>query len=275
MLKTTIKNKDFFFFDSEDLVIDYLKKGGLYGEPNFKLLDKYVLDKDATVVDCGGHIGTFSFSAASEGRKLIVVEGAERNAQCLQETFKEFNNVDVEHAILLDDVSKCDFSSDYGPFGSAKQNNNGSSTSQTLDNIVERLNPVKVSAIKYDLEGNEISALNGSLKTLNKYKPVLLIEINGFALMEQDKKPYHIFSLLEELGYNYWLPNGSSLLCIDKYSKYPFCISDILCIHKDNMGLYKDLSIIPAMNGSQIYKTYAANYASSNDVCRKYFNYIK
>lgn len=275
MEKTTINNKDFFFFDSDDLVIDHLKQGQLYGEPNFKQLDKYILDKSGTVIDCGAHIGTFSFNAANNGRKMIAIEGAKRNAECLSKTFEGMPNVDVEHAILLNNVSKCDFSSDYGPFGSAKHSDEGESTSETLDNIVERLKPENISAIKFDLEGNEISAITGSLTTLKKHKPALLIEINGFALMEQNKKPFHLFSLLDELGYKYWLPYGLNLMCIDKYSKYPFCISDIICIHEDNIELYENLPILPAMSDRQIYEAYSNNYRNSNDVCKKYFNYIK
>ncbi len=275
MQSVKLNDKDFFFFDSDDLVIEYLKDGGLYGDSNFVLLDKYISDKNATVVDCGGHIGTFSFNAACDGRKMIIVEGAEKNAQCLEKTFEDWPNVDVEHAILLDDVSKCDFSSDYGPFGSAKASDEGKSTSETLDNIVDRLNPKDISAIKYDLEGNEISAIKGSLNTLKKYKPVLLIEINGFALMEQDKKPYHIFSFVEELGYKYFLPQGENLISIDKYSRYPFCISDVVCIHQDNIDLYEDLKIAPTMSDRQLYEAYSVNYRNSNDACKKYFNYIR
>lgn len=275
MESVEINGKNFFFFDSDDLVIDYLKGGGLYGESNFTLLDRYALDKNATVIDCGGHIGTFSFNAALGGREMIIIEGAERNAQCLKKTFDGWSNVDVEHAILLDKVSKCNFSSDYGPFGSAEATEEGESTSETLDNIVDRLKPESISAIKYDLEGNEISAIKGSLETIKKYKPVLLIEINGFALMEQGKKPYHIFSLLEELGYKYFLPKGENLLSIDKYSRYPFCISDVVCIHEDNIESYEDLKILPIMSDRQLYETYSVNYRNSNDVCKKYFNYIK
>lgn len=275
MQSVKLNNKDFFFFDSDDLVIDHLKGGGLYGDSNFLLLDKYISDKNATVVDCGGHIGTFSFNAACDGRKMMIVEGAEKNAECLEKTFEGWSNVDVEHAILLDNVSKCDFSSDYGPFGSAKASEEGESTSETLDNIVDRLKPEKISAIKYDLEGNEISAMKGSLNTLKKHKPVLLIEINGFALMEQGKKPYHIFSFLDDLGYKYFLPKGDSLLSIDKYSRYPFCISDVVCIHKDNIDSYNNLLILPEMSERQLYEAYAVNYRNSNDVCRKYFNYIR
>lgn len=269
-----INDKDFFFFDSDDLVVGNLKNGVLYGEPNFKLLDKYILDKSGTTIDCGGHIGTFSFNAACSGRKMIIVEGAEKNVQCLEKTFEGWSNVNVEHAILLDKVSNCDFSSDYGPFGSVKSNEDGKSTSETLDNIVNNLKPESISAIKYDLEGGEISAIKGSLDTLKEYKPPLLIEINGHALMEQGKKPYHIFALLDELGYEYWLPYGLNLMRIDKYSKYPFCISDVLCIHKDNIELYENLPILPAMSDRQIYEAYSSNYRNSNDACKKYFNYI-
>lgn len=52
--------------------------------------------------------------------------------------------------------------------------------------------------VKIDVEGFEVSALNGMMKTIKKHKPYLSIEI-------RNRNKGMIFSLLSELGYNHIL----------------------------------------------------------------------
>jgi methyltransferase, FkbM family len=56
--------------------------------------------------------------------------------------------------------------------------------------------PESVSMVKIDVEGFELFALNGMLKTLEKYKPYLSIEIRNWHKDE-------VISLLSDLGYSY------------------------------------------------------------------------
>lgn len=276
MKKQNINGQDLYYEESDDPVVNILENNKtLFGESNFNILDKYNLDKEGFVVDCGAHIGTFCFTAAQHGRKILAIEGADKNAQCLKETFKDFDNVIVKHKILLDSIKKCEFTEGGGPFGWAEENSEGDRESDTLDNIIKKQKIEKVSAIKYDIEGNEIKAIDGSLKVLEKHKPVLIIEVNGHCLRLQGLKPFDVFDKLDKIGYKYWLPlNDGKFLSIDKNFKYPFCVSDIICIHKDKIDNYNDLEIIPPLKQDQIYDIFWENYNRANEDCKMYFDSI-
>lgn len=57
-------------------------------------------------------------------------------------------------------------------------NGNNSVTSVTVDKISEESNE-KISAIKIDMEGMEKEVLDGAKKTIEKYKPTLIVEVNN------------------------------------------------------------------------------------------------
>jgi FkbM family methyltransferase len=276
MKNKKIDNNLIYYYESDDPVVKILEdRGVLFGESNFKTLDEYTFDKNGLIVDCGAHIGTFCFSAGHNGRKILAIEGAAKNAECLEKTFCDLKNVSVKHSILLDEIKKCDFTTDLGPFGHAEENKDGKSESNTLDNILSKENIINVSAIKYDLEGNESKAINGSKKTIEKYKPTLLVEVNGHCLRLNGEKPIDLFNKIEEIGYEYFLPLANGfLLSINKDSQYPFCVSDIICIHKDILNGNNNFKIKPPLNKDEIYDIFWKNYNISNEDCKKYFDSI-
>jgi FkbM family methyltransferase len=272
MENVLIDNHLLFYYPSNDPVVLQLSRNKiLFGKANFDMLN-FFIKEDGAIVDCGAHIGTFCFTPAHNGTEVIAIDGAVRNAQCLNKTFENMTNVIVENCILLDKVKNCTFSTTYGPFGYAKSDHTGLDISDTLDNIVSRHNK-KISGIKYDIEGNEIDAINGSLETIGKYKPPLLIEVNGHCLRMNDRKPYDLFDLLDKISYSYFLPIQNKFLSINKNHKFPFCVTDIICIHNDNRHEY-NIEILPSLQEEQINNLIQENYSKSNQDCRKYFEYI-
>jgi len=268
-----INNQNIFFIDSEDPVISYLKSGHLFGYNNWLLLNEFILENDdeSYVVDCGAHIGTFSFVPSMfYNQKMILIDGARDNVSCLQKTFENKQNVEIHNKILLDSNKKCNFSSQYGPFGSALQDDTGSDESTTLDSLV---GDRKVSAIKYDIEGNEPEALIGSIKTLEANKPPLLIEVNGHCLRLHKKLPKDLFDVLDNLNYLYFIKNNNSLISIDKNEIFPFCVFDVVCIHKDNEKFYTHLfDMASPMNRENLIHIAKQNYIASNEDCKRYFD---
>jgi FkbM family methyltransferase len=65
----------------------------------------------------------------------------------------------------------------------------------TLDNILSRIKPKKVSAIKIDVEGAESNVLKGAMKTIKKHKPKIIIEAWNENYLNKSKK------VLSSLGY--------------------------------------------------------------------------
>jgi len=273
ILSAKIHNENLFYIDSEDPVISYLKSGQLFGYHNWLTLNEFILDNssDAYVVDCGAHIGTFSFVPSMfDNQKMILIDGAKNNTECLLKTFENRNNVEIHNKILLDSKRRCDFDADYGPFGSASANDLGPNESITLDEIIDDR---KVIAIKFDIEGNEPEALLGSRKTLEQNKPPMLIEVNGHCLRLHNKLPKDLFNILDQLKYNYFIKNNNQLISIDKNEIFPFCVIDIICIHNENLKFYNHIfSILPPMSQKQILQIAKQNFDSSNQDCKNYFN---
>jgi FkbM family methyltransferase len=74
----------------------------------------------------------------------------------------------------------------------------------TLDEFVLNNKISKIGAIKCDIEGSEIFMLKGACKTLRKFKPILLLEIQQEWTERFEYSAEEIFSFLQDLGYTYF-----------------------------------------------------------------------
>jgi FkbM family methyltransferase len=70
-----------------------------------------------------------------------------------------------------------------------------------LDDLNELNSLSKIDCIKIDVEGAELLVLQGSLNTILKYKPVIIIELSGEWTKRFNYKPYEVLVFLKELGY--------------------------------------------------------------------------
>lgn len=66
-----------------------------------------------------------------------------------------------------------------------------------LDNLIHE----KIDFIKIDAEGSEIHILEGAIKVLTKYKPVIIIEFCKLPLINHKKNPTDFFTLIGKCGY--------------------------------------------------------------------------
>lgn len=71
----------------------------------------------------------------------------------------------------------------------------------TLDALVAREGLSQVDAIKIDVEGGELGVLRGGIKTLERFKPVILFELLEPALQAQGASAQMVLELLRYLGY--------------------------------------------------------------------------
>jgi hypothetical protein len=92
-------------------------------------------------------------------------------------------------------------------FGSANRNSSIASTSsyEHKDNIVNTIKidsiiPNKIDYIKYDVEGAELEALQGSDKVISEYKPTLLVSAyhrscDIFTLINYINNKYKVYNI--------------------------------------------------------------------------------
>lgn len=250
----------------KDPVVNALKQNSLFGLPNFLFLDSYVHNQDGYIIDCGAHIGTYCASPAEKNRKVLAIEASRENFILLSHTFQNHNNVILKNEILLDTVKPCNFQDRHSPAGMVDLSSS-KKKSNCLDNIVQDLD-IAVSSIKYDIEGSEPLALIGSKNTIQKWKPPLLIEVNGYCLSKYNFNVYMIFNILDKLGYKYFIQDGDKIRLINKNKFFPICVGDVLAIHKDHT---KNISYLDPYDDKELLDLLNKNYKNSVDVCKEYF----
>lgn len=86
-----------------------------------------------------------------------------------------------------------------------------SAISMTLDQLVEREGLDRVDLIKLDVDGAEWDVLRGGWSMLQRFRPILVIEIAPFALKEQGVDALTVVSALADLGYRFETLSGKSL----------------------------------------------------------------
>lgn len=263
-----VRGHKVYFNDNGCNVEDWLKQGLLYGEPNYKLLQRLVVE-DGWMVDAGAHIGTFSFLPAFANIPIITIEGCHKNVLCLCETFNGTSS-EVHEAILADRVKRCRFSRDTGPFGWLIDDPDGDCTTNTIDNIVSGRH---VNALKLDIEGGEINALDGAKETLAASKPPILMEVNGYCLMQHNHRSEDLLKKVSEHGYIIFVQIQNQIFKVDPDSLFPFCNIDVICIHKDKLGKYS-FSDVRVLEKFELEDIASQVCKQSNDDCKAYFKMI-
>jgi FkbM family methyltransferase len=84
----------------------------------------------------------------------------------------------------------------------------------TLDDYAER-HDLRVHAIKCDIEGHELAALRGALRTLRRDRPVLLLECE--ARLRHAGGVEEVVALLADVGYDAWFFQGRRLRPIREF----------------------------------------------------------
>ena len=180
----------------DDIIKNELRAGKVWEEEFMPLFQEHI-KPGAVVLDVGAHIGThtlvFSKLVGAEGR----VHAFEPNFKVYQEQLmnlhlNQIRNVKANFAA----VGHLDA---YITMRDTNTGNEGNTTLGVGGNIIElrRLdsyNYAKVDFIKIDVEGAEEGVLRGAGETLQKHRPVILIEI-------WPKKKAAVLQLLSEWNY--------------------------------------------------------------------------
>ncbi|MGB2621440.1 MAG: FkbM family methyltransferase [Candidatus Acidiferrum sp.] len=75
-------------------------------------------------------------------------------------------------------------------------------TVDTLDRVVEREDIERLNVIKIDVDGHELPVLEGGLGTLNRFRPLLLMEMSPYVHAEEHNSFVALVALLRDAGYS-------------------------------------------------------------------------
>lgn len=195
-LEDWIQQQLYFLGDYEkeeiDFLLGYLKPGGSFA-------------------DIGANIGLFTLN----GAKAVGKEGCVYSFEPLPSTFQKLReHISINHLsnvyAINAAVSDCNgtqniyYNESLHNIGMASAFSDGTPfrvESITFDHFVENNNITCLDVVKIDIEGAEMQALNGMERTLKKYKPVLIMEINTIALKSSGSSEQEVLNKLVNLNY--------------------------------------------------------------------------
>ncbi|MCK0535511.1 MULTISPECIES: FkbM family methyltransferase [unclassified Anaerobiospirillum] len=150
-----------------------------YVAEQYRYGDLVKVNKGDVFIDCGACFGDTALWAYHNGAsKVYSFEPSPYNYQVLVENFKA-NGHDTATAINLavgDKECKIPFAAAPGMAGASYATADGNIEVDciVLDDWIEK-NKIKPDFLKYDIEGAELEALKGSVKTIQKYRPRMCV----------------------------------------------------------------------------------------------------
>jgi FkbM family methyltransferase len=211
--------------------------GGSY-EPNEFALWNAVLGPEMVVIDAGAHEGLFTlFAARKVGRfgQVLAIEPSPRETIRLRANLS-VNGMDwiVIHPVALgDNVTTATLHvaeaahSGHNSLGGAIANTEVTTVGsidvpvRSLDHIVDEANLLRLDVVKLDVEGYELRALHGARRTLERFRPLLQLEVNAGALQSQSASPDALLSALRAVSYDVWTFDRSEVRLLRHHAGEP------------------------------------------------------
>lgn len=157
------------------------------------MLDEF-LKPESTVIDIGAYIGDHSVYYAKRCAKVICFEPNPEAFECLVQNAKP--NMMLFNLPLSDKTENVEIISPNNNIGMTYVQAGGDIKTRALD--VFEFDP---SFIKIDAEGFEMKILKGAKETIERCRPVMLIEINKPALERNGTSFDEVVSYLRTFGY--------------------------------------------------------------------------
>jgi FkbM family methyltransferase len=225
---------------------------GLY-EPAESYVVSKLLKPGMTFIDAGANVGQYTLLAAravGPSGKVIAFEPVPSNYErvCRHVSENGLNNVSVKRNALWHESTPLSLglhrtmSDNQGAFSVAE---GGSSSAFivdaiTLDDFVMEAGIARVDFIKMDIEGAELFALRGMLKTLDRDGPTLLVEIRDDTFVRMGYDPMALWSeVFAPRGYSAWVIGQSA------QDSYP--VRDLRDVRQANVIFHRGNALPPEL----------------------------
>lgn len=172
------------------------------------------------VVDVGASLGdTAAVLAKMVGAtgRVYAFEPQHDVYECLSHNTRSMSNIVPVSFGLGDMIEGVAVARDHNNVGASRLERNGGRTGCHV-RLMDSLSFDRLDFIKIDAEGWEPLVLDGAVKTINRFRPAMLIEVNDWPLGKMGFDRYSIYSRLDELGYHYQNFDGpyGDVLCLPK-----------------------------------------------------------
>jgi len=200
-----------------DIVDRRILATGRWSDGVWKLIEAH-LEDDSVLIDVGAHIGSMTLRAAKRvsSGTVVAVEPNPITARRLRENIAASGaeNVHVEEKACGREHGTLDLyagpSANSGATSFSKslvmEHSSDGETKFTvevvpLDEIVEALGLSRVDVVKIDTEGAEVQVLRGALETLERFRPVLVLETIDGHMKNLGDSLEVLEKILTEAGY--------------------------------------------------------------------------
>jgi FkbM family methyltransferase len=211
------------------------------------LLLKRLLKRGATVFDVGANIGEIALVAANcVGRKgrVYAFEPVSTLFQSLEKNIaiNQLDHIAAFQRGLADRDGRTVIYKQRGSFsdgtvheglGSIFASESRSEPIEeiqltTMDQLVKEQNVRRLDLVKIDVEGAELSVLRGSIATLERFRPYIILELQSQTANSAGHEQTEILELIENLGYSiYTIQRKACLSPLSRESLRAF--QNVLC----------------------------------------------
>lgn len=206
--------------DLSEAIEASLYYSGVYEYETLKCLKEH-LRRDMIVFEIGANVGSHSFEIAR------ALEGGSGRLYCFEPTEYAFHKLLHNHAlngfsnIIFEKIALSDHehsqtltpasSLDTMAFAASWDIKNGASKNstpqtihfQTIDSYVQAKAIPKVDLLKIDVDGYELKAIQGGMRTIQQHKPLMILEFSSCMLHYVGDSLEELLSVLQDLGYTF------------------------------------------------------------------------
>lgn len=156
-----------------------------------------MVPKKGTVVQAGGNVGLWPKKMATVFNRVYTFEPEDLNYRCLVKNVTEENIIHF-NAALGEEAGTIGILTDKENTGAHQVSGTGEIPVMTIDSLELE----DCDLIQLDIEGYELFALKGARKTIEKFRPVIVIEFKEKLMEEYGIKPNEIADFLSLFGYS-------------------------------------------------------------------------
>jgi FkbM family methyltransferase len=183
-------------------------------EPHVRTCFDALIEPGDVYFDVGGHIGYHAVAAAHRvgmNGRVFAFEADPVMYERLARNLKQFPWAQATHAAVWDHSGKLTFSrspvaqeSGWGTLSEVRDFGQGEHLEVraiSLDDWCRNAHVRQWDMMKLDAEGSELAVLQGARNALDKFLPVMMIEINGILLKEAGISPAQVVDFLLARSY--------------------------------------------------------------------------
>lgn len=186
---------------------------GFHEFHEFLFLNKF-LKKDMVFVDIGANLGEYSLFAAKRlsSGKVLAFEPMPKMYVLLEENraLNQFENITIfkyglsaqEDTLPIHEIENAhEGLSTFFP-GDQKSRTITNVPLKVFDAEIDGFGVERIDFVKIDIEGSELSALKGAKKSIQKFKPLVMVEINQKTYGMAGYSIEDMFNFFAELSYS-------------------------------------------------------------------------